>query len=480
MAISVFMVACGGSSATPAVPDAPGAPDAPETVQCGPGLSACGSTCVDLQTSAEHCGSCARACASGALCAQGSCVVPPSDCRVDGPCPADHYCDIGDGTCKVGCAQDRDCGAHKSCNTASRTCQCVTGYHDCAGTCASNDALTTCGDRCAPCTPPAHADSLCESQSCSFTCQIGYDRNGSACISRSWKLGSDLPAERIDAATTTGNDGRIYVLAGTSQNLFAAPFVYTPGPTGRWDPMALPTWRTFAAAATGSDGRVYLVGGAVAGGSTGSQPTSAAEVYTPSTNSWASLPDMPTPRQNLRAAAGDDGRIYVMGGDQFPATTGALNTVEIYAPQTNIWTTAAPMPTARSGHAVLSVGGTLYAIGGDFEGTMDAYDPATNTWTRRAPLMTPRRLFAAAVGHDGRIYVMGGYRMGTGSEANPVGMTSAEAYTPASNSWTSVGDMPTGRFSLAAATGGDGRIYAIGGRVRFTMTGLATVEIFQP
>jgi N-acetylneuraminic acid mutarotase len=111
---------------------------------------------------------------------------------------------------------------------------------------------------------------------------------------------------------------------------------------------------------------------------------------------------------------------------------------------------------------------------------MDAYDPASNTWSPRAPLRTPRGLFAAAAGPDGRIYVMGGFLMGPGSTEDPTGLTSVEVYTPATNSWATIAGMPTGRFELTAATGGDGRIYAMGGRDGFSGPRFSTVEIYQP
>lgn len=463
-----FVIGCGGQSAAPATSDAPAGES------CSAGLSACGGACVNLQTTADHCGTCEHACASGALCTQGACVVPPMDCRRDGPCPRAHYCDIGDGTCKAGCAQDRDCGDHGACDTASRTCQCATGYHACAETCASNDSAATCGDRCAPCAAPDHAEAVCVNQSCGSTCQVGYQSNGGVCVLRHWTTGTHLPKERIEAATTTGNDGRIYVLGGSSLSESGAALVYTPS-ADRWDEIASPTPRSQAAAATGGDGRIYLIGGRFDGNALGT-----AEVYTPDTNSWASLPAMPTPRENVHAATGADGRIYVMGGDNVPTTTTLFKTVEVYSPQSNTWTTAAPMPTGRTDHAVVAVGGILYAIGGDAGGTMDAYDPASNTWSSRAPLRTPRGQFAAAVGPDGRIYVMGGFLMGPGSTEDPTGMTSVEVYTPATNSWATIAGMPTGRFELTAATGGDGRIYAMGGRDGFSGPRFSTVEIYQP
>ncbi|HET7503627.1 MAG TPA: kelch repeat-containing protein [Kofleriaceae bacterium] len=449
-------------------------PDSAVAPGCGIGLSACGASCVDLQTAAEHCGTCEHACASGALCAEGMCVVPPMDCRVDGPCPRNHYCDIGDGTCRVGCVQDHDCGDHEACDTATRTCGCAEGFHDCAGACSSNASPATCGDRCTPCTTPDHADGACDGQSCGFTCQVGYDRSGDGCALRPWTAGTELPDGRIDGAATTGSDGRIYVVGGFIQGGFGAAMVYTPS-TDRWTSFAFPsTARALGAAATGSDGRVYLIGGLVASAVTGS-----AEVYSPSTDRWATLPAMPTARENAGAAASADGRIFVMGGDNFPGTD-VYSTVEVYSPRDDAWTTAAPMPIARTGHAVVAVGGTIYAIGGDFGGTMDAYDPSTNTWSARAALKIPRRVFAAAAGRDGRIYVMGGIQLGGTPTTDPLGLSSVEVYTPATDSWSTIGDLPTGRFELMAATGGDGRLYAIGGRIRFSSAILSTVEVFQP
>jgi len=48
-----------GDLPAPATPDAPIVPDGPT---CAGGAEACGATCVDLQTSVEHCGACDNAC----------------------------------------------------------------------------------------------------------------------------------------------------------------------------------------------------------------------------------------------------------------------------------------------------------------------------------------------------------------------------------------------------------------------------------
>jgi hypothetical protein len=66
---------------------------------------------------------------------------------------------------------------------------------------------------------------------------------------------------------------------------------------------------------------------------------------------------------------------------------------------------------------------------------------------------------AAASGPDGRIYAIGG----TPDQTAATILRLVEAYNPSANAWTSVAPMPTARRLLATVTGLDGRIYAIGG-----------------
>ncbi|HEX6406314.1 MAG TPA: kelch repeat-containing protein, partial [Gemmatimonadales bacterium] len=84
------------------------------------------------------------------------------------------------------------------------------------------------------------------------------------------------------------------------------------------------------------------------------------DVYNPSTNSWSTVPAMPTPRV---AAAGGliGGKLYVVGGRNGSTY---YNSVEVYDPLTNAWTSTAGMPAARGGLGVGVINGALYATGG--------------------------------------------------------------------------------------------------------------------
>jgi len=81
----------------------------------------------------------------------------------------------------------------------------------------------------------------------------------------------------------------------------------------------------------------------------------------------------------------------------------------------------------------------------------------SNAWTTVAALPGGARdSLAAATGPDGRIYAIGGF---DGSNH----LSRVEAYDVTTNTWSTEASLPVARGNLPVATGPDGRIYAIGG-----------------
>jgi N-acetylneuraminic acid mutarotase len=129
------------------------------------------------------------------------------------------------------------------------------------------------------------------------------------------------------------------------------------------------------------------------------------------------------------------------------------------------WSTAAPVPEARTEVGVTTDGRRLYLIGGfgpsetgraSAPRAMLAYDPAADAWTRLGDI--PEGVnHAGFVHHRGRLYIVGGFREAT---FEPVG--NLRIYDIASRSWTEGPPMPTPRGAMAVAVH-DGRIHAIGG-----------------
>jgi N-acetylneuraminic acid mutarotase len=191
--------------------------------------------------------------------------------------------------------------------------------------------------------------------------------------------------------------------------------------------------------------------------------------------SWVAKANMGTARSGLTTAV-VNGIIYAIGGEDVHANSLAPNlpTVEAYDPATNLWTTKAPMPTARSFLASAVSNGIIYVFGGDNAvvtqsnsnsfnpvATVQAYDPATNTWTTKASMPIARERFAA-VESNGIIYVMGGLIPdGTGFVTTSPTMY---AYTPSTNTWSAAkAPMPSGQSFISASVL-NGVIYVLGGQ----------------
>src|ERR1700687_798473 len=80
-----------------------------------------------------------------------------------------------------------------------------------------------------------------------------------------------------------------------------------------------------------------------------------------------------------------------------------------------------------------------------------------DSWDRGPSMPTPRRALAAAASINGaKIYAIGG------SDRSQV-FNKVEVYDVPSGAWSTVAGMPTYRYELAAVTGPDDKIYAIGG-----------------
>jgi len=225
------------------------------------------------------------------------------------------------------------------------------------------------------------------------------------------------------------------------------------------------------------DGKLYVAGGAY-GANTAFSVLNTLEIYNPSTNSWTTGAPMPTARVS-HAVAVLDGKLYAVGGTvsyQGPA----LNTVEIYDPSTNTWTTGTPMPTARWHPAVGVIGGKLYVVGGcdsdlNVYNTMDIFDPVTNTWSMGAPMPTARDRAACGV-IGSKLYVAGGRRGARGTAETF--FSTLEIYDATTNTWATGTSLPTPRQAPVGEVL-NGKFYVLGGHNN-TVGSMATVSIYDP
>ncbi|WP_158616619.1 kelch repeat-containing protein [Corallococcus sp. CA054B] len=208
-------------------------------------------------------------------------------------------------------------------------------------------------------------------------------------------------------------------------------------------------------------------------------PSSAIEVGTErqALASWSSAAPMSTARFDHSATVLPSGKVLVAGGD--PGTTTYLSSAALYDPATNTWAATGSMTQARSAHvAVLLSSGKVLVIGGTFGSTTTAelYDPATGTWTATGSLATLRTNFTATLLSSGQVLVTGG--RGNGG----VYLTSCELYDPATGTWSTTGSLAAGRMDHSAVLLANGQVLVSGGlyMVFTSLYRLDSAELYDP
>jgi hypothetical protein len=224
-----------------------------------------------------------------------------------------------------------------------------------------------------------------------------------------------------------------------------------------------------------ADGRVLIAGGTreVGGGDptrrNAKGPIDGAELYQPTTGTFAPTGSMTVPRIDHTATLLVDGRVLITGGYTWSAVAAqgmptVLASAELYDPATGIFTPTGSMQTARTGAmATRLTDNRVLIFGGTGDDSADVstsaiYDPATGTFS------------AAAVAHggkaglsvvstspltDGRLLVVGDY----GDARTPW----IETYDPMNGTLTLPQPLTMPFFETATVLA-DGRVLLIGGK----------------
>ncbi len=286
-----------------------------------------------------------------------------------------------------------------------------------------------------------------------------------ACGLAAWVAGPTMTPGRYAIQGAVGTDGNVYVATGldaSSTPLPAQMARYNPG-TNAWSDVAAPPVAVGEYAMGAASGKVYLAAGFL-GGTT---ITSTLQIYDIATNSWSFGASLPAA---VEAAAGTvlNGKLYVVGGDDF---TVAVRTTYIYDIATNTWTTGPQIPDAngRTNTYGASASGKVYVWGGVYiQGgtnfpidTLLIYDPGTNSWTTSPSANT------GGLGNYGAVstYGSGQLLVTDGGDGNFTAAATTHIYTISTNSWTSGPTMLGARLGHAQATLPDGRVFVYSGLV---------------
>jgi N-acetylneuraminic acid mutarotase len=228
-------------------------------------------------------------------------------------------------------------------------------------------------------------------------------------VANTWTAKAQMPTARHSFGIAVYQN-KIYCIGGSTNGpRLAVNEVYDPA-TDTWETKtSMPTARG-ALSANAVNGKIYLMGGDPA--------NTTNEAYDPSTDSWTTQAQIPIDAVYSESAVVNN-KIYLFGG------LSSRNSTQIYDPETNTWTSGAPIPTGVAEGAAVATAGVnapfrIYVVGGDttyvrngvtFGNVTDlnqVYDPESNTWSTGAPLPTELQFFGLAAVND-TLYAIGGF-----------------------------------------------------------------------
>jgi hypothetical protein len=317
----------------------------------------------------------------------------------------------------------------------------------------------------------------------------------------SWRPVGDLPF----AANTFGRtgsavplaDGRVLFAGGgdPQDNNLATAAVYTPA-AGTWAVTgSMAASRRVHSLTSLGGGRVLAVGGLTGTLQFPLPATRTAELYDPAAGTWTATGSLGLARHDHSASLLPDGRVLVAGGTfvRSASSNASTETCEIYDPSTGVWSAAAPMSDARSGHcAVTLADGRVLVIGGWRYTTLDAgvgtaycelFDPATGTWSPTGSMSTPRHSHQAVLLPDGTVLAIGGgvRQLGGESVVDPHSVSTVERFDPSSRQWSPAAGLPWPRSEHLATVLDNGHVLVAGGCDQaLSDTGYHSVLLYDP
>lgn len=269
----------------------------------------------------------------------------------------------------------------------------------------------------------------------------------------SWAIKQSMPTARSGLGVAVVN-GKIYAIGGDGGSNVTEE--YNPV-TNTWTKKkAMPTGRSCFGIAVYQN-KIYVMGGATANGF-----TDANEVYDPLTDTWETKTSLPKGSRAELTASVINGKIYAVGGYFFGLYRVSSNVLEVYNPDTDTWTTNAPMLSSVYSCSSAVIGNKMYVLENSFEtrvGSLNQiYSAENDSWSYGRSIPTgvigAVAVATTAVFAPKRIYVIGG---------DAASNSSNQVYNPENNTWSIGAQLPTSRSYLGVAVVED-VLYAIGGR----------------
>lgn len=227
-------------------------------------------------------------------------------------------------------------------------------------------------------------------------------------------------------------------------------------------------------------GKVLTTGGSVNSLSTTtsgpSGVTDTCELYDPNTKLSTPVAPMSSPRAFHTATLLSDGTVMVTGGVNDAGQL--LQSIEIYNPTSNIWTTKSSTITApvMKHQATLLTNNSVLITGGQgMTGAVTGflvYNPGTDTVTTTGSMTDARRDHKQVLLPNGNVLIVGGINFSN------TRVLTAEIWSSSTLTSTGTGSMATARSSFGLSLVGTSPTTVIAAGNEFGITGNTTYEIY--
>ena len=290
----------------------------------------------------------------------------------------------------------------------------------------------------------------------------------------SWKRCAKLPV-RFNSGITTAINGKVYYGGGFTDDDDDSYIVY-------WYDPSQDKWTTLPPLPVRHIGLGQVNGKLVAVGGWKSGYCATNEVYTYDERSrnWnQTIPPMPTARYAPGVLSLQSALVVAGGVTELHFST-CTTAIEIFKPDMSQWYRNDPLPTACRDISLVAIGNTCYALGGYSSGSclnqalyasvddllgnavpanQTTHSGSSDTQSAWKSLPnTPTYGPAAAVLAGNLLAIGGGEISGEGAD-----MKEVYTYSPSTNSWNYISDLPTPRSLTAVAVLSSTEILVIGG-----------------